>query len=546
MRRKILMIVLLMILYNIGLKLVVEEVSRNIVDHKEAGNFLNSEDLDLSRVTMLHWFGKEVQIYSDKDRDLYFAIIEANDNYVLYKNKEIIIQTLYPDLTYYQKGDFIVYDISHDDYRDHRVDLYSEVRLSDKKSQVDTSYFVGTHEAIVKLLVVKKTIGLVSVILLSLSVLMYIYINKKNRISIALAIAVMVLFVHFQIGLYLTVTIIFLMSMDPLKRDIVKNDRKRYIFVRIVVLLLAGVSSYLLSLDIFNMYLLILLLESFLTYYRHSKFINLNAFITLNLIWGIVQLDLEFNVFRVFNCDTIMIVLIIFMQIDIMSKLAKCREPETLIEVDLLRGISHDLRLPISTIKLNADLLSKNDFISEMNKGRIMNIIHGALEDLTHMTLSLTNYISNDHYVDKKYITNIQDGIHRTTAYFTNNSKHIEIKKELCEKELYLPIDDVWLNRLIYNLIDNACKYTDEYGEITIKLTCVKKRIVLSVRDNGIGMTDEQIRNVLKPFYRVDKSRNISGLGLGLSIVKAIVDNLGGSILITSKYSEYTEFTITI
>jgi signal transduction histidine kinase len=92
--------------------------------------------------------------------------------------------------------------------------------------------------------------------------------------------------------------------------------------------------------------------------------------------------------------------------------------------------------------------------------------------------------------------------------------------------------------------VDNAYKYTDDYGEIDITLTREKKAICLSVKDNGIGIAPEARQRILEPFYRVDSARQATGMGLGLSIVKTIVDALGGEIHIESELGEYTVFEI--
>nr|WP_246542817.1 ATP-binding protein [Fusibacter paucivorans] len=140
----------------------------------------------------------------------------------------------------------------------------------------------------------------------------------------------------------------------------------------------------------------------------------------------------------------------------------------------------------------------------------------------------------------------MQDAIHQTIKHFQYNAKHIVIHTSLCQEECYLPIEEIWLNRLVYNLVDNAFKYTDEYGEIEIVLQKEKRTVCLSVKDNGIGMAPESLQKIWEPFYRVDTARQNSGMGLGLSIVKSIVDALGGEVRIESELGEYTHFEIRI
>lgn len=109
------------------------------------------------------------------------------------------------------------------------------------------------------------------------------------------------------------------------------------------------------------------------------------------------------------------------------------------------------------------------------------------MDDLTQMTSGLTAFVSKDHYIDKKYSSNLQDAIEHTLAYFHHGDKNIDIQSDICEEEIFLPIEEIWLNRLIFNLIDNAYKYTDEYGQIniTLKKTEVKSVYLLEIMEKG-------------------------------------------------------------
>ena len=97
-------------------------------------------------------------------------------------------------------------------------------------------------------------------------------------------------------------------------------------------------------------------------------------------------------------------------------------------------------------------------------------------------------------------------------------------------------------------LLDNAVKYTPKYGDINITLNHESSDAVLTVRNTGVGISEDAQKQIFERFYREDKSRarESGGYGLGLAIAKAITTACKGSIKVYSKKNEYTEFTVKI
>ena len=106
--------------------------------------------------------------------------------------------------------------------------------------------------------------------------------------------------------------------------------------------------------------------------------------------------------------------------------------------------------------------------------------------------------------------------------------------------------DSIKLNQILYNLTDNAIKYTPDGGKITVSLEKTETRIIWKVRDNGVGIPPEDLDHIFDRFYRVDKarSRETGGTGLGLSIVRQLVKLENGTIRVDSTYGEGSEFTV--
>jgi len=108
--------------------------------------------------------------------------------------------------------------------------------------------------------------------------------------------------------------------------------------------------------------------------------------------------------------------------------------------------------------------------------------------------------------------------------------------------------DAEWLERMLLNLLDNAIKFTDAGGHIVVRLTADEETAQLEVRDTGVGMTPDVVPHVMERFYRADPARSPSaqGVGLGLSLVKWIVDRHHGAIEIDSQPGRGSSFRVKI
>jgi signal transduction histidine kinase len=111
-------------------------------------------------------------------------------------------------------------------------------------------------------------------------------------------------------------------------------------------------------------------------------------------------------------------------------------------------------------------------------------------------------------------------------------------------QSLYLSADEDMINQVIYNLVDNAVKFTPPLGSIEISAYEENQSVVVRIKNSGAGISSEEIGKVFERFYKVDKSRSydVRGAGLGLYIVKSIIELHGGTISVSSVENQYTEF----
>jgi signal transduction histidine kinase len=107
-------------------------------------------------------------------------------------------------------------------------------------------------------------------------------------------------------------------------------------------------------------------------------------------------------------------------------------------------------------------------------------------------------------------------------------------------------VDRTRIRQVFANLLDNAIKYTSSGGKVTISLREEPGQAVATFRDNGMGIPLDEQGKIWSRLYRGDKSRSQRGLGLGLSLVKAVVEAHGGKVAVASKVGEGSEFTVTL
>ncbi|WP_286197352.1 HAMP domain-containing sensor histidine kinase [Bacillus sp. ISL-34] len=216
---------------------------------------------------------------------------------------------------------------------------------------------------------------------------------------------------------------------------------------------------------------------------------------------------------------------------------------------EFLASISHELRTPLTYIKGYADIARRKD-LNAAERTRYLEIIHDESERLNRLLDELFNMarmdvntftISEETVQLSSFLQNIHE---KVLPAFAN--ERIQLNLE-CKDDLFIDIDPSRFEQVMLNLLDNALKYSNEYTVTSIKATECLGRISISIIDQGVGIPPEDIPHIFDRLYRVEKSRarDTGGFGLGLSIVKQLVEIQGGSISVKSNLGKGTCFTIT-
>ncbi len=189
---------------------------------------------------------------------------------------------------------------------------------------------------------------------------------------------------------------------------------------------------------------------------------------------------------------------------------------------EMLSGISHDLRTPLTRLKLQLAMLNQKDLSTKMSK------------DIDEMEKMLNNYLqfAKSQTQEKTSKINLANLFNEIKNNFDDKNLKISILKDVCLNGRYSA-----LKRSFENIIQNGITYGKK---VYIDIQRSSNRTLIIFEDEGPGIPEDQYKNVFKPFFRIDKSRSLnqSGVGLGLAIVEDIINSHGGNIQLgKSKYN---------
>ena len=213
--------------------------------------------------------------------------------------------------------------------------------------------------------------------------------------------------------------------------------------------------------------------------------------------------------------------------------------------VTLLRGISHDLKMPLAVIQLNNQMLERYNMTTTEGRDYINSSIE-ATQELQNMTNNINFYLNMDGPIKGENRTSIKACFIKLKNHYRSRKKNHEILQVYIDENDYiLEIEPLQFERMLYNLIDNAFKYNKNNNEVKISYS-ISENVIIVIEDGGVGMEDEAIEKIFEPFFKSDTSRSSEGFGLGLSVVKGIVNKLSGEILVESQLGIGTKITIEI
>ena len=216
-----------------------------------------------------------------------------------------------------------------------------------------------------------------------------------------------------------------------------------------------------------------------------------------------------------------------------------------------IANISHDFRSPLTSIKGYAEAMLDGTIPYELQNKYLDIIVFESerLNKLTNNLLELNSFDSNRNLLDVTSF-DINQVIKKTCASFEGicTKKKIQFNLVFSEKELYVDADMGKIQQVLYNLIDNAIKFSNTNSNIKVSSTQKGEKVFISVKDYGAGIPKASIHKIWERFYKQDSSRgkDKKGTGLGLSITKEIIQAHNENIDVISTEGVGSEFTFSL
>lgn len=235
--------------------------------------------------------------------------------------------------------------------------------------------------------------------------------------------------------------------------------------------------------------------------------------------------------------------------IDSINTMAKELGTMETLRQDFVANVSHEIQSPLTSISGYIELL-ENDATPPIQRKRYFEIVKAESDRLSKLCSNLLKLSSLDSGSTPLSVCqfDIDEQLQNTVILLEPqwSPKNISITATL--EKVALSADEGLLSQVWINLLHNAAKFTPEGGTIHVTLTTNDERIICAITDSGIGITPEDQRRIFERFYKADKShdRSIGGNGLGLSLVKKIVELHGGSVSVESELGKGTTFTVTL
>lgn len=483
----------------------------------------------------------EISVVAANNLNLSNSIILRDINGIIYVVGAISIfcSVLY----YYIHKDeyFYIFSLNY-------ISIYVEFLMTNHLSFIENiNFFAGVNLNF-------ASIGFGSIIR---TILMYLMVYDKNKIN-------RYLYKHTLLG----ILFIIIITIGGVKLDL-------FIFKEHIQIV-RGESIHIIK-NLINLLTYLLLVEMCRKYFRKKNFNYFVTFISIDIMFLsriLLNADLYKNLDRMYILNRVVlslgflgIILTLFFEIIIQFKENEELNSEVVIQknaVDKLKAeeemrtqffanISHELKTPLNIIMCTTKLLKacssdKDEFLKYYNKyentitqnsSRMLRLIDNII-DITKFDVGCFKM----NFKNCEIVSLIEDITLSIAQYEKINGRNIIFDTNCEVIEICCDADSI--ERVILNLLSNAVKFTKENGNILVKLEKQTDYIIITVKDDGIGIPKEFRKSVFERFVQVDKSfrRNVEGSGIGLSLVKSIVDLHDGEIYLKDNDEIGAEFVI--
>jgi signal transduction histidine kinase len=214
---------------------------------------------------------------------------------------------------------------------------------------------------------------------------------------------------------------------------------------------------------------------------------------------------------------------------------------------DFISNVTHELKTPLTSIRMYAESLIMGRVMSDQVQKEYLSVVVNETDRLKRMINNILEFskmekgIPEYHLVNSNLASILNEAIHEMNYWFAKEG--FDVVTELDDK-IFANVDPEKMNQAIGNLLSNAIKYSTDTKKIFVRLFNKPEHICIEVEDLGVGIPEDKLYRIFEQFYRIEQKESISGTGLGLTVVKEIIEAHNGTITVTSEIGKGSRFTI--
>ncbi|MGX7023816.1 sensor histidine kinase [Vagococcus hydrophili] len=214
---------------------------------------------------------------------------------------------------------------------------------------------------------------------------------------------------------------------------------------------------------------------------------------------------------------------------------------------DFVSNVSHEFKTPIATIKGYVQLLQDEELSTMDRETYLHRMLDGAnqLSYLTDNILRLTKLENQEIGLDYQSFR-LDEQIREVILFLQPKWEPLNIELDLDLPKVYYKGNEELLYHVWLNIVENGIKYNQENGKISVEVSSSRNQVSVSISDNGLGMSEKTVQHAFDKFYQNDHSRKAKGNGLGLSLVKRIINLHDGEVNIKSKLDQGSTVTVVL
>lgn len=219
-----------------------------------------------------------------------------------------------------------------------------------------------------------------------------------------------------------------------------------------------------------------------------------------------------------------------------------------MLKSDFISNVSHEIKTPLTIIQNYAQAL-EDKYLPEKERRTYLESLQGACKRLTNLVTDILklNKLENGELFPQLKRFNVSESLTEQILEFIPliEAKDIQLECSV-EPDIFIHSEQSYLELVWSNLISNAIKFTENEGTIRIQLKSLYEKLIFTIEDTGCGMQEETGKRIFDKFYQGDTSHSKEGNGLGLALVKRVIDILGGEITVESELGKGTKFQVSI